>query len=147
VTISRKALCAIYAAIAVAALVGTWGNVLQLVSGYGFWEGTVVFWQRTLVNESSRFITADTLFLALAVTVLMVLEARRLEIPGVWVYVVFGLLIAISAAVPLFMIHRERRLAALTPASAAGTLRAADALGLGALALVCGAYAAVALSR
>jgi uncharacterized protein DUF2834 len=146
-TVSRKALCATYAIIGVLAAVGTWGNVLGLVTQAGFVEGTVRFWQDTLVNASSRFITADTLFLGLAVVVWMVLEARRLSMPGVWLYVVFGLLVAISIAVPLFMIHRERRLAAQGPGTPAGTLRAADAAGLFALGAVSTAYAVVALSR
>src|SRR5262249_25018761 len=110
--LSRKALCAIYAVVGVAAFVGTWGNVLGDVTRSGFVEGTVRFWQDTFVNSSSRFITIDLLFLGLTVIVLMVLEARRLGIPGVWVYVVLGLLVAISLTVPLFMIQRERKLAA-----------------------------------
>src|SRR5262245_47191696 len=56
-TLSRQALCAVYAVIGITALVTTWANVLGAVQQYGFWEGTVRFWQDTLVNESSRFIT------------------------------------------------------------------------------------------
>jgi hypothetical protein len=43
----------------------------------------------------------------------MVLEARKLGIRWVWAYVVFGVLIAISVTFPLFLIARERRLAAI----------------------------------
>jgi hypothetical protein len=146
-TISRKALCAVYALIGVAAFVGTWGNILDVVRQTGFWEGTIRFWQDTLVNESSRFITADTLFLGLAVIVWMVLEARRLKIAGVWIYVVLGLLVAISLFVPLFLIQRERKLAALEPGSPAGTLAAADVAGLVLLGITCTTYAVIALSR
>ena len=145
--VSRKALCTIYALIGVLAFVGTWGNVLGSVQQAGFWAGTIRFWQDTLANESSRFITVDILFLGLTVVVLMVLEARRLRIPGVWLYVVFGLLIAISLAVPLFMIHREWKLAALEPGSAAGHLRTADVVGIVALGMLFTIYAVVALSR
>ena len=146
-TVSRKALCAVYALIGVVAFLGTWGNVLGVVAQYGFWEGTVRFWQDTLVNESSRFITVDLLFLGLTVTVWMVLEARRLRIPGVWIYVVLGLLIAISLTVPLFMIQRERKLAALEPDSPAGALGVADVAGIVALGIVSTIYAVVTLSR
>jgi hypothetical protein len=146
-TVSRKALCAVYALIGVVAFLGTWGNVLGVVRQLGFWEGTIRFWQDTLVNESSRFITVDLLFLGLTVIVWMVLEARRLKIPGVWVYIVLGLLIAISLTVPLFMIQRERKLAALEPDSPAGALGAADVAAIVVLAMVCTGYAAVALSR
>jgi uncharacterized protein DUF2834 len=145
--VSRKALCAVYAVIGVVAFAGTWGNVLGLVGEEGFWAGTIRFWQDTLVNASSRFITIDLLFLGLAIVVWMVLEARRLRIPGVWLYVVAGLLIAISLTVPLFMIQRERRLAALEPDRPAGTLATADAVGLVLLAIVFATYAVVALTR
>ena len=145
--VSRKALCAAYAAIGLGAFVGTWGNILGLVGEQGFWAGTIRFWQDTLVNASSRFITVDLLFLGLAVVVWMVLEARRLRIPGVWLYVVAGLLVAISLTVPLFMIQRERKLAALEPGAPAGTLATADAVGLVVLAIVFAAYAAVTLTR
>ena len=146
-TVSRKALCAVYALIGVVAFLGAWGNVLGVVTQYGFWEGTIRFWQDTLVNESSRFITVDLLFLGLTVIVWMVLEARRLGIPGVWVYIVLGLLIAISLTVPLFMIQRERKLAALEPDSPAGTLAAADVAAVVVLGVVSTTYAVVALAR
>jgi hypothetical protein len=145
--VSRKALCVVYAVIGVVAFAGTWGNVLGLVGEQGFWSGTIRFWQDTLVNGSSRFITVDLLFLGLAVVVWMVLEARRLRIPGVWLYVVAGLLIAISLTVPLFMIQRERKLAALERGAPAGMLAAGDAVGLVVLAIVFAAYAAVTLTR
>jgi hypothetical protein len=146
-TLSRQALCAVYAVIGITALATTWANVLGAVQQYGFWEGTVRFWQDTLVNESSRFITIDLLFLGLTAIVWMVLEARRLAIPGVWIYVVAGLLIAISLTVPLFMIQRERTLARLEPGVPGGHLAAGDVAGLIALAAVSLAYATVALTR
>lgn len=146
-TLSGKALCALYALIGAAAFAGTWGNILGVVRELGFWAGTVRFWQDTLVNESSRFITVDLLFLGLAMVVFMVLEARRLGIPGVWIYVVLGLLVAISLTVPVFMIQRERRLGALEPSAPAGTLGTSDVVGLVLLALVSTIYALVALTR
>lgn len=146
-TISRRALCAVYALIGVVAFIGSWGNILGVVSQYGFWEGTMRFWQDTLVNSSSRFITVDLLFLGLTVIVWMVLEARRLKIPGVWLYVVAGLLVAISLTVPLFMIQRERKLAALEGDAPAGSLGFADAVAIGALGMVSATYAVVGLSR
>src|SRR5690349_10793935 len=146
-TISRKALCVVYALIGLFAFVGTWGYVLSLLSQYGFWGGTLKFWQDVLVNESSRFIAVDILFFGLAVIVWMILESRRLKIPGVWFYIVFGLLIAVSLAVPLFLIHQERILATLKPNTPAGTMHAVDAIGIVVLALAFTAFGLVALSR
>ena len=145
-TVSRKALCVSYALIGLIAIVGTWGNVIGLLGEYGFLYGTLKFWQDVLVNESSRFITIDILFLSMTVVVWMVLEARRLQIPGVWLYVVFGFLVAISLAFPLFLIHREVKLAAKEPGTVGGTLRLYDFAGLIACASVFTAYAGVALS-
>lgn len=48
-TLSRKALCVVYAVIGLVAFVGTWANILGPVRQYGFWEGTVRFRQDTLV--------------------------------------------------------------------------------------------------
>ena len=146
-TISRKALCVSYGAIGLLAFIGTWGNIINLVGEHGFWGGTIRFWQDVLANESSRFITVDMLFLGMAVVLWMVLEARRLKIPGVWLYVVFGFFIAISLAVPLFMIHREIRLSAAVPAEPGGTLRVTVVVAIVSCGLAFTAFAVVALLR
>ncbi|MEL7450825.1 MAG: DUF2834 domain-containing protein [Pseudomonadota bacterium] len=140
--ISRKSLCVVYALIAVAALVGTWGNVLDAVGELGFVAGTLQFWQDVLVNDSSRFITVDILFLSLAVIIWMLIEARKLGIRWVWLYVVGGLFIAISAAVPLFLIHRELKLGDASPDTPAGTLETADWAGLAVLTIGITAFSA-----
>lgn len=148
--INRKALCLAYAVIGALAFVGTFGNILGLLGQYGlsgFLDATLQFWKDALVNEASRFLAVDLLFLGLAVVLWMLLEARRLKIPGVWLYIVFGLFIAISLAVPLFMIHRERRLAAVEPGTAAGSLRAVDLLGVAVLALGVLAFSGYSLTR
>lgn len=142
-TLSRKMLCYLYGMIAVIALIGSWSNVISLLQ-LGPISGTVQFWKDTLINESSRFITVDILFLALAVTLWMVLEARRIDLRGVWFYIVFGALIAICVAVPLFMIHRERCLAATEGRSNAGYLSAGDIAGLVLVALFALSYAVAA---
>ncbi len=129
-TISRSQLSVVYAIIGVLAFIGTWGQILEPLKQYGFFEGTVRFWTDLMVNESSRFIAIDIIFLVLAVVVWMILEARRLEIPGVWLYILAGLFIAISLFVPLFLIHRQRRLAILEGTSTAGTMTTGDLTGL-----------------
>ena len=55
---SRKLLCAVYAVIAVAALIATWSqNVAYLGGGNLF----VDFWRDTRVNPASQSITVDIL--------------------------------------------------------------------------------------
>ncbi len=79
----------------------------------------------------------------IAVFVWMVLEARRLGMRGVWLYLLVGFVVAISVTVPVFLINRERALAAREPSSVAGTLNAFDIAGLAAVAVAFTAYAAM----
>jgi hypothetical protein len=134
-TVSRKLLCMAYGLIGLIALVGCWGNNIQYMD-MGILSANAHFWQETLVNPASRSITVDILFLSLAVITWMLLEARRLSMGGVWIYIFCGLFIAISAAFPVFLIHRERALAARDGSANAGSLAAMDILGLLVLAMV-----------
>jgi hypothetical protein len=145
-SISRKALCATYGLIALLAFVTTWANVLAY-AGLGVVGSNVAFWTDTLVNPASRFLTLDVFFLGLAVFVWMVLEARRLGMRGVWLYLLFGMLVAISVTVPIFLINRERALAAREPSSAAGTLGTFDVIGLVLVTAAILVYAWIALMR
>src|SRR5262245_25580645 len=139
---TRNTLSAAYGVIAVLALVGTWGNNIHYLDR-GFVEANRQFWTDTLANPASRSITVDIFFLGLAVFVWMVLEARRLGMRGVWLYLVFGILIAISVTVPIFLINRERALAAREGARTAGTLGRGDAVALIVVGLASVAYTAV----
>jgi hypothetical protein len=145
-SISRKALCVLYALIGLVALVGTWGNNVQYLN-LGILGANVHFWQETIVNPASRSITVDILFLSLAAIVWMLLEARRLSMRGVWVYVLIGVFVAISAAFPAFLIHREGVLAARDGSASAGTLQALDVMGLVVLATPMLVYTFVALGK
>ncbi len=113
---SRRLLCAGYAAAATLALAGTWRQNVAYIHQdenpiAGFALATVRFWQDTFANPASRSITIDLGMLLVPLFALMIMEARRLSIRFVWLYIVFGLLVAISAAFPLFLIARERTLA------------------------------------
>jgi len=128
-TITRKMLCVVYASIVLVALAGTWGNNVDYLH-MGFAGATVHFWQETFANPASRSITVDILFLSLAAIIWLLLEARRLSMRGAWLYILAGTFIAISAAFPAFLIHRERVLAARDGSSSSGTLTAVDIIGL-----------------
>ncbi len=145
--ISRNMLCAVYGAIGLMALVGCWGNNLQLFQGLDIIGGNVRFWQLTLENPASRSITVDILGIGLAAILWMFLEARRLAMRGVWFWVLFGLFIAIGAAVPWFLIHRERVLAKADGTTRAGTLTNGEAAAVGLLALLILAYTILTLTR
>ena len=112
--------CGVYAAISLAALVATWSQNLAYTPGGSATmtalRGPVELFRRftldTAITPASRSITADIMMLFLAAAILMVLEARRHQIPFVWAYIAAGLIVAISVSFPLFLIARERRLAA-----------------------------------
>jgi len=144
---SRRILCAAYAAIAVLALVGTWTqNVAYFSPGEGPVTGFVLatgrFWSATLATPASISIAVDLALFFVAAAVLMVIEARRLAIRWVWVYILLGFLVAISVTFPLFLIARERRLAAIGDASSDLGLSRAD---LAALVVLASLTAAITL--
>jgi uncharacterized protein DUF2834 len=132
---ARRLLCIYYGVIAAVAFVGTWGhNVAYLVPGEGpltgFVKATARFWPETLATPASTSITVDIGMLSLAISVWMLLEARRLRVALPWLYVIGGLLVAISVTAPLFLIARERRLAAHGEAAEELGLGHLDVLGL-----------------
>jgi hypothetical protein len=104
---SRKVLCGVYAAIALAAVVATWSQNIAHITGGGSFMG---FWEDTKVNPASRSITADIVILTLALAILMVIEARKHGVKFVWAYIVGAAVIAISVTFPLFLLARELRL-------------------------------------
>jgi len=106
-TTQQSWLIAFYALVAAAALYATWSQNLQLMApGSGFLDAYPAFLEQTKANPASRSITVDLFCLGLAMFVWMVLEARRLGMRGVWLYLLFGMLVAISVTVPIFLINR-----------------------------------------
>jgi hypothetical protein len=108
---SRQLLCAVYALLAVAALFATWSNNLAFMAQSPD-AGIAGFVRAGFVNPAAASLSYDLAFLGLAALVWMVVEARRHAIRFVWIYVVLSFLIAVSVMFPLFLIARERRLAA-----------------------------------
>lgn len=108
---SRKALCALYALLAAGALVATWSQNLAFFAQAPD-AGVAGFVRGGYANPAAASLTNDLLFLLAAAIVWMVVEARRHAIRFVWLYVALSFLVAISVTFPLFLIARERRLAA-----------------------------------
>ncbi|MGV0626311.1 DUF2834 domain-containing protein [Mycolicibacter minnesotensis] len=127
---AAKIRCGVYAVISFVALIATWSQNLA----YSGPEAFSRFLPDTALTPASRSITADVMLLALAAIVLMVVEARRHQVRFVWAYVAGSFLIAISVVFPLFLIARERRLAA--EGSGTPRLGAVDLALLSGLALV-----------
>jgi Terpene cyclase DEP1 len=104
---SRKLLCFVYAALAIVALAATWSQNIVFFSGGG---NLLAFFEALKTNPPSRSMMADFFLFGLAVTILMVIEGRRVGVKYVWAYIIGGLVIAISVAFPLFLLARELRL-------------------------------------
>jgi len=105
---SRKVLCVVYGAIALAALIGTWsqgGPYTHSVSDF-----LVTFWRDTKVNSASRFIAVDALMLSASVVILTIIEGRKYHVRWVWLYIAGFFFVAASVAFPLFLVARELRM-------------------------------------
>jgi hypothetical protein len=127
---ASKVLCAIYAVIAIAALVATWSqNVAYLDHPARLLSA---FLDDTKTTPASRSLTVDILLFFLAAAVLMVVEARKHGIKFVWLYIGGGAAVAISVTFPLFLIARELRIGRTAPPR----LGAADTVALAVFAIV-----------
>jgi hypothetical protein len=120
---TSKLLCAVYALIAIAALVATGSQNLQYLGSTNFISA---FFNDTKVNAASRSMTVDIFLLAVPVAILMVAEARKHSIKFVWAYILGAFVTALSVTFPLFLIARELHIAKTDPTQ----LHAADAIPL-----------------
>ncbi|MBS0385168.1 MAG: DUF2834 domain-containing protein [Proteobacteria bacterium] len=140
---SQGVLIGFYVLVALAALLATWSQNLAYAGG-GPLSALQVFVQETRANPASRSIAVDLGLFLLAASAFMVIEARRLGMRFVWLYILFGFLIAISVTFPLFMIARELRLAA-AKSDATRPLSVSDLIGLAVTAAVIAALTAFVL--
>jgi hypothetical protein len=106
-----RVLCAVYAILAAVALVATWSQNLAFFANSPD-AGIAGFMRAAYANPAAASFGNDLLLLTAAAIVFMVIEARRHAIRFVWLYVLLGFAIAISVTFPLFLIARERRIAA-----------------------------------
>ncbi|MBV8518423.1 MAG: DUF2834 domain-containing protein [Acidobacteria bacterium] len=96
----------------------------------GFWGFQRYFYQQSLINPAGRANFVDMYVFGVAVFIWMVMEARRLRMRFIWLYPVAFLLIGISTFVPIFLINRQRALAAQEGGTVAGAMTGFDAIGL-----------------
>jgi hypothetical protein len=112
---TRAVLCWTYYLLATVALVVTQKQNFAFMAerDVDFLSGFAQFWPALLVNHATISISVDLLVFAVAAMLWMLYEARRLQLRFIWLYLIFGIFIAISVTFPLFLAVRERRLWAL----------------------------------
>lgn len=101
-----------YGVTAVAALIATWSNNIMFMMKNPD-AGLTGFIAGSVANHAAASLTLDLVLLGVAVVIWMIVEAKRLKIRWIGAYIFFSLVIAISVAVPIFMIVRERKLASI----------------------------------
>lgn len=100
-------LAIVWLVLAIAGLVGTWYfNVLSIVAARDFigdWVGS---------GPAVSSLGVDLFVVAIAGSILIIVEARRLGMRFGWLYVALSGLTAFAFTFPMFLAMRERRLQA-----------------------------------
>lgn len=105
-------LALVYLVLAVAGLIGTWTfNVLAITQMTNFIGDLIDS------GPAVSSITIDLLVVAIAGSVFVIVEARRLGMRYGWLYVVLAGVTAFAFTFPLFLAMRQRHLTRLTTAA------------------------------
>ncbi|BFM23785.1 DUF2834 domain-containing protein [Microbacterium sp. che218] len=97
----------VFLALAVAGLIGTWTfNVFAIVQMRDFIGDLVTS------GPAVSSITVDLLVVAIAGSVFIIVEARRLGMRFAWLYIVLSGITAFAFTFPLFLAMRQRHLTA-----------------------------------
>jgi hypothetical protein len=103
-------MCAAYAALAVAALISTQLALLEFVRR-GDDVSVAGFLDDAFAGPAATFMSLDVTFVAVTALVFMLAEGWRLGMRRLWVYVLLTFGVAISVALPIFLLMRHLRLA------------------------------------
>ena len=103
--IFNKALIVTYIFIAIGALIATWYHNILFIKTNG--KGFMGFINGMYANHAAASIANDVLFLGIAVNVLMIVEAKRIGIKYVWLYILLSFVVAISVMAPIFLAVRQ----------------------------------------
>ncbi|HEX5731135.1 DUF2834 domain-containing protein [Microbacterium sp.] len=95
----------VYLALAVAGLIGTWWFNVLAIAQMADYLGDLV-----TSGPAVSSITVDLLVVAVAGSVFLLIEARRLGMRFGWLYVAGAALTAFAFTFPLFLAMRERQL-------------------------------------
>ena len=112
-TTKDKLICATYASIALLALPAT------LINNIAFMQqpdnSFMDFINAAYVNAAAASLSNDLLFIALAASIFMAIEGKRVGVRFVWLYLVLSGVVAISVTFPLFLLARQIKIAQVQP--------------------------------
>jgi Terpene cyclase DEP1 len=112
-TTKDKLICATYASIALLALPATWINNIAFMQQPN--NSFMDFINAAYVNAAAASLSNDLLFIAVAASIFMAIEGKRVGVRFVWLYLVLSGVIAISVTFPLFLLARQIKIAQLSP--------------------------------
>ena len=104
----RSMVIVFFAALGVVALFGMWANVFWFLRQPG--ATPAAFGRALVANPAVVMLSIEMACMALACSVLMVREARRLNMPARWLVLFAALTLGFGVVFPLFLAARERRL-------------------------------------
>ncbi|MFL0792788.1 MAG: DUF2834 domain-containing protein [Prochlorococcus sp.] len=102
----------IYLILSILGAVLPWQANLEFIQdspGQGF--NIAAFFEDASLTAASRSLSRDLLIGASAVSIWIVVEARRLKIKGWWIALIACVTISFACGAPLFLFLRERHLA------------------------------------
>ena len=103
----------VYLALALAGAILPWMATLAFIRTSGNAFDLAQFVALANANPAAQSLSRDLLIGATAITLWMVVEARRLQVRGLWLALLCCVTVAFACGAPLFLWMRERRLAEL----------------------------------
>jgi hypothetical protein len=103
----------LYLGLAVAGAIFPWMANIAFVRSSGNSFDLAEFVALANANPAAQSLSRDLLIGATAITIWMVVEARRLKVRGLWLALLCCFTLAFACGAPLFLWMRERRLAEL----------------------------------
>jgi Terpene cyclase DEP1 len=108
-----KLICATYALIALLAIPATWINNIAFMQQPN--NSFMDFVNAAYVNAAAASLSNDLLFIAIAASMFMAIEGKRIGIRYTWLYIVLSGITAISITFPLFLLARHIKLTNTQP--------------------------------
>ena len=106
----RSFLCIVYVLFAIAgAILPTIANI-DFARSYGPGFDIGKFIELANINPAAQSLSRDLSVAAGAITVWIIIEARRLKMKNLWIVILGTFTIAFAFSAPLFLFLRERRL-------------------------------------